>query len=74
MKIYNGYTQKIKKESKHNTRVSHEITREENKGGREEKRPIKNTSKTMNKMAIRKYIPIIVLKRLSAPTKRDRLT
>ena len=32
---------KDKKESKHNTKVSHPIRREENKRGREEKRPRK---------------------------------
>ena len=45
---------KKKKESKHNTKDSHQITREENKRGR--KKTCKNKSKTINKMAIRTYI------------------
>jgi len=52
---------------KHNTKNSHQTTREENK--REEKRPRdkepekinKNKSKTINKRAIRTYISIITL-------------
>ena len=36
---------KKKKESKHNTKVNYQITREENKRGREEKRPIKTNQK-----------------------------
>ena len=65
---------KKKKESKHNTKVSHQITREENKRGREEKRP-SNKSTAINKMAVRTYISIITLKvnGLNAPTKRHRL-
>ena len=42
------YTKK-KKESKHNTKVSHQITREENKRGREEKRPTKTNPKQLTK-------------------------
>ena len=49
-------------ESKHNTKVSHQITREENKRGGEEKKTYKNKSKTISKMAIRTYISIITLK------------
>ena len=41
-------TQK-KKASKHNTIDSHQITREENKGGREEKRPTKTNPKQLTK-------------------------
>ena len=41
---------KDKKESKHNTKVSHHITREENKRGRKEK-AYKTKSKIINKMA-----------------------
>ena len=40
------HTQK-KKESKHNTKVSYQITREENKRGREEKRPTKPNPKQL---------------------------
>ena len=36
------HTQK-KKQPKHNTKDSHQITREKNKRGREEKRPTKTT-------------------------------
>ena len=49
---------------------------EENKRGREEKRPTKtNPKQTVKKMALGKYISIITLSvnRLSAPTKRNRL-
>ena len=38
-----------KKESKHNTKVSHKITREENKRGREDKRPTKTNPKQLRK-------------------------
>ena len=51
-KIYNIYTKK-KKESKRNTKDSHQITGEQKKG---EKKTYKNKSKTINKMAIRTYI------------------
>ena len=40
------HTQK-KKESKQNTKVSHQITRKESKRGREEKNTYKNKSKTV---------------------------
>ena len=40
---------KKEKESKHNTKVSHQITREENKRGREEKRPTKINPKQLTK-------------------------
>ena len=38
---------KNKKQSKHNTKDSHQITREENKSGRGKKRPTKTTSKQL---------------------------
>ena len=58
-------------QSKHNSKVRHQITRE-NKRGREEK-TFKNKSETT--MAIRIYISVITLNvsGLNAPTKRDRL-
>ena len=40
---------KKKKESKHNTEVSHQITRGGNKTGREEKRPPKTNPKQLTK-------------------------
>ena len=40
---------KNKKQSQHNTKVSHQITREENKRGREEKRPRKTNPKQLTK-------------------------
>ena len=42
------HTQK-KKESKHNIKVSHQITKEEMKGGREEKRSTKTSPKQLTK-------------------------
>ena len=71
-KIYNIYTKK-KKESKRNTKDSHQITGEQKKG---EKKTYKNKSKTINKMAIRTYIWINTLNvnGLNVPTKRHRLT
>ena len=64
---------KKKKELKHNTKVSHQITREQKRKGR--KKTYKNKSKTINKMAIRTYISKIPLNvnRLNAPTKGHRL-
>ena len=61
-----------KKQSKHNTKDSHQITREEKKG---RKKTNKNKSKTSNKMTIRTYISVITLNinRPKAPTKRHRL-
>ena len=56
-KIYNRYTDTKKKESKHNTKDSHQITIKENKRRKEEKR----LSKTINKMARRIYTLIITL-------------
>ena len=67
---------KKEKESQHNTKDSHQITREENKTGKRKKRKrgkgkgkrgkgkkktYKNKSKTINKMAIRTYVSIITL-------------
>ena len=50
LKIYNRYTHtKKKKEYKHNTKVSHRITREENKIGRGEERPTKTNPKQLTK-------------------------
>ena len=40
---------KKKEESEHNTKVRHQITREESKRGREEKRPIKTNPKQLTK-------------------------
>ena len=51
---------KKKKESKHNTKDSNQITREENKRGKE-KKTYKNKSKTVNTVEIRTFILIITL-------------
>ena len=49
-----------RKESKHNTKYSHQITKEERKKkGR--KKTYKNKSRTINQMAVRIYISIITL-------------
>ena len=40
---------KKKKQSKHNSKDSYQITREKNKRGREEKRPTKTNSKQLTK-------------------------
>ena len=49
-KIYNGHTyKKKKKESKHNIKDSHQITREENKRRKQEKRPTKTNPKQLTK-------------------------
>ena len=63
---------KKKKESKHNTKDSHKIIREQKKG---EKKNYKDKSKTINKMAVRTYISIINLNvnGINAPVKRHRL-
>ena len=65
---------KKKKESKYNTEVSNQITREENKRGREGKN-LQKKSKTVNKMTIRTYISIIIVNvnGLKPPIKRRRL-
>ena len=64
---------KKKKESKHNTKNSHQITKEQKRKGR--KKTYKNKCKTINKMAVRTYISIITLNvnGLNAPTKIHRL-
>ena len=41
------YTKKIKEYNKHSSKVSHQITREENKRGREDKIPIKRNPKQL---------------------------
>ena len=68
---------KNKKESKHNTKVSNQITRQGNKREKKirEKKASRNKSKTINKMAVRTYISMISLNisRFSAPTKIHRL-
>ena len=61
----------MKKESKYNTKDSHqsqEKRTKEERGGKTHK----NNPKTINKMTIRTYISIITLRvnRLNAPTKR----
>ena len=60
-----------KKQSKYNTKDSHQTTREENKRRREKTN--KNKSKTVNKMAIRTQISMITLNvnGLNAPTKKQ---
>ena len=72
--ITNIQTEK-KKESKYNTKNSHQITKKENKEERKNKKTYKNKSKTINKMAIRTYISTITLNvnGLNVPTKRHRL-
>ena len=52
------YTKK-KKESKHNTKSSHQITRERKRKEREN--TYKNKSKTINRTAISTYISKIIL-------------
>ena len=67
------HTPKQKKQPKHNTKDSHQITTDENK--RERKETYKNKSTTIKKMSIGTYILIVTLKvnGLSGPTKRHRL-
>ena len=62
------------KESKHNMKDSHQISREKNKRGKEEKKFLE-INLTTNKMALRAYILIISLnvKGLNAQTKRHKL-
>ena len=55
------HTQIKKKELRHNTKLSHQITREEDKSRKEEKRPTEANPKQLPKMAIRTYISIISL-------------
>ena len=61
---------KNKQESKHNTEVCQSTTEQKRKG---RKRAYKNKFKTVNKMAIRTYIPVITFRvnDLNAPTKRQ---
>ena len=56
-----------RKAIQNNTKVSYQIRRDKNKRG---KKTYKNKSKTINKMAIRRYIPIITLNMngLNVPT------
>ena len=65
-----------RKESKHNTKYSHQIT--EGKTAKEEgtKETYKNNPNTMSKMSISTYLAIITLSvnGLNAPIKRYRLT
>ena len=49
LKVYNRYTHTHTKECKHKTKVCHQITREENKRGREEKGPTKINPKQVTK-------------------------
>ena len=58
LKICNRYTH-TKDESKHNTKIGHQITIAENKRGREDKKTYKNKSKAVKKMAVRTCILII---------------
>ena len=69
------HTQIKKKELRHNTKLSHQITREQDKSRKEDKRPTENNLKQLPKMAIRTCISIITLNinGLNAPTKRHRL-
>ena len=64
---------KMEKESKHNAKDSHQITKEPKRKGR--KKTYRNNPKAMNKMATRTYILVITLNAngLNAPTKRHRL-
>ena len=61
-------------ESKHNTKDSHQVTREEKKKqeGEKKKAPTKIKFKTVNKMAVRTYISKITLNviRLNAPKQK----
>ena len=66
--IINTYPNK-KKQSKYNTKDSHQIVREQEKKGR--KKTNKTKSKTINKMIIRTYIsgvPVVV-QWLTSPTR-----
>ena len=73
-KSYNRYTHtKEKQECKHNTKDSHQITREEIKRGREEK--LQKQTQNNEQNGNRTYISIITLNknRSNAPNKRHRL-
>ena len=67
------YTQVKKKELRHNTKLSHQITRGLKRKGR--KKAYRNKSKQLPKMAIRTCLSLITLNinGLNAPTKRHRL-
>ena len=64
---------KMEKESKHNAKDSHQITKEQKRKGR--KQTYENNPKAITKMATRKYVLVITLNAngLDAPTKRHRL-
>ena len=47
---------KKRKESIHNTKDSHQITREENKGRRKEQNRTTNDPKTINKIALNTHL------------------
>ena len=70
-KSYNGYTYKKKKQSKHNTKDSN--SQDNKQEGKKKKSKI--TIKTIKKMAISTYLPIITSNAsvLNPPTKRHRL-
>ena len=70
------HTQIKKKELRHNTKLSHQITSEEDKSRKKEKRPTETNLKQLPKMAIRTCISIITLNinGLNAPTKRKTQT
>ena len=50
-----------KKESKHTTKVSHQTTKEESKGRRKKQIRTAKTARKIIKMAISKYLSIIIL-------------
>lgn len=59
-------------ESKHNTKDSHQVTREENKTGRGKKKaPRKIKFKMVNKMEVRTYISKIALNVIKRPQTKD---
>ena len=60
-----------KKKSKHNIKENHHTAREETQ--RRKKKDQQNKFKTINKMAVRTYISIIILNGPKSPTKRHRL-
>ena len=68
-----AYSQK-KRESKHKTKVNHQIIREEDKRGKGKKIP-KRQIEIICKVIIKTYMLITTLKvsRLCTPTKRQRL-
>ena len=64
------------KESKHNTKYSHQITQGKTAKGKGTKETYKNNPKTMSKMSISTYLAIITwsINGLNTPIKRYRLT